>query len=135
MSIAGDYEFFSRPEWTALRRAYGLSFRGQRQMQPDFMYAAVASGDVDVIAGYTSDGLIAKYNLIALDDPKQSIPPYDAIVMLAPRRANDAALQQALQPLLGKIDVATMQEANLRAAGSASPDAVARWLWEQVGGR
>src|SRR3954471_7276546 len=39
MSIAGDYEFFSRPEWTALRKAYGLSFRGQRQMQPDFMYA------------------------------------------------------------------------------------------------
>jgi osmoprotectant transport system permease protein len=37
MSIAGDYEFFSRPEWTALRKAYGLSFRGQRQMQPDFM--------------------------------------------------------------------------------------------------
>jgi len=135
MSIAGDYEFFSRPEWAAISKAYNLKFREQRQMQPDFMYAAVASGDVDVIAGYTSDGLIAKYNLIALDDPKQSIPPYDAIVMLAPRRANDTALQQALQPLLGKIDVATMQEANLRAAGSASPDAVARWLWEQIGGR
>src|SRR5262249_45225036 len=61
MSIAGDYEFFSRPEWAALRKAYGLSFRSQRTMQPDFMYAAVASGEVDVIAGYTSDGLIAKY--------------------------------------------------------------------------
>jgi osmoprotectant transport system permease protein len=135
MSIAGDYEFFSRPEWAAISKAYNLKFREQRQMQPDFMYAAVASGEVDVIAGYTSDGLIAKYNLVALDDPKQSIPPYDAIVMLAPRRANDTALQQALQPLLGKINVATMQEANLRAAGSASPDVVARWLWEQIGKR
>ncbi len=74
----------------------------------------------------TSDGLIAKYNLTVLDDPRQSIPPYDAILLLAPRRANDAALKQALQPLLGKIDVATMQEANLRAAGSASSDVVAR---------
>jgi osmoprotectant transport system permease protein len=101
-------------------------------MQPDFMYAAVASGEVDVIAGYTSDGLIAKYNLVVLDDPRQSIPPYDAILLLSPRRANDGALKQALQPLLGKIDVATMQEANLRAAGSASPDVVARWLWEQI---
>ena len=50
-------------------------FRTQRTMQPDFMYAAVASGDVDVIAGYTSDGLIAKYGLTALDDPKHAIPP------------------------------------------------------------
>jgi len=135
LSIAGDYEFFSRPEWAAMSGAYGLKFKEQRQMQPDFMYAAVASGDVDVIAGYTSDGLIAKYNLVVLDDPKQSIPPYDAIVLLSPRRADDAALKQALQPLLGKLDVATMQEANLRAAGSASPDVVARWLWEQIGKR
>ena len=73
MSIAADYEFFSRPEWLGLRKAYGLSFRAQRQMQPDFMYAAVASGEVDVIAGYTSDGLIAKYDLIVLDDIKHCL--------------------------------------------------------------
>ena len=97
MSIAGDYEFFSRPEWANLRKAYGLSFRAQRTMQPDFMYAAVASGEVDVIAGYTSDGLIAKYDLVVLDDPKRAIPPYDAIVLLSPKRADDQALQAALQ--------------------------------------
>jgi len=138
LSIAGDYEFFSRPEWASLRKAYGLSFRMQRQMQPDFMYAAVASGEVDVIAGYTSDGLIAKYDLVTLDDPKHAIPPYDAILLLAPKRANDTALQNALRPLLGKIDIADMREANLRASGNdadSSPDAVARWLWDKVGGK
>ncbi|WP_316227319.1 ABC transporter permease/substrate-binding protein [Bradyrhizobium sp. SZCCHNR1047] len=135
MSIAGDYEFFSRPEWAALRDAYGLAFRAQRQMQPDFMYAAVASGEVDVIAGYTSDGLIAKYDLVVLDDPKHAIPPYDAILLLAPKRADDRALQDALRPLLGRIDIATMQQANLRASGSdaeSSPQAVARWLWSKI---
>jgi len=138
MSIAGDYEFFSRPEWAALQKAYGLSFRTQRTMQPDFMYAAVASGEVDVIAGYTSDGLIAKYDLVVLDDPRHAIPPYDAIVLLAPKRQSDEKLKAALQPLLGKINIAAMREANLRAAGndaSSSPDAVARWLWEKVGKR
>jgi osmoprotectant transport system permease protein len=136
MSIAADYEFFSRPEWAGLRKAYSLSFRTQRQMQPDFMYAAVASGEVDVIAGYTSDGLIAKYDLVVLDDPKHAIPPYDAIVLLAPKREADSALRGALQPLLGKIEIATMREANLRAAGgdgASSPAAVARWLWEKIG--
>ncbi|WP_128927221.1 glycine betaine ABC transporter substrate-binding protein [Bradyrhizobium guangxiense] len=135
MSIAGDYEFFSRPEWAALQKAYGLSFRGQRQMQPDFMYAAVASGEVDVIAGYTSDGLIAKYGLVTLDDPRNAIPPYDAILLLAPKRAGDERLRAALSPLLGKIDIATMREANLRASGNdanSSPDAVAKWFWEKI---
>ena len=135
MSIAADYEFFSRPEWESLRQAYGLKFRAQRQMQPDFMYAAAASGEVDVIAGYTSDGLIAKYDLVALGDPRQAIPPYDAIVLLAPKRATDQALRSALQPLLGHIDIADMREANLRAAGgndASSPDAVARWLWDKI---
>jgi osmoprotectant transport system permease protein len=135
LSIAGDYEFFSRPEWAAIKNAYGLAFRTQRTMQPDFMYAAVASGEVDVIAGYTSDGLIAKYDLAVLDDPKHAIPPYDAIVLLSPRRAHDEGLQAALKPLLGRIDIANMRAANLRASGNdaaASPEAVARWLWDKI---
>ncbi len=135
LSIAGDYEFFSRPEWASIKQSYNLAFRQQRQMQPDFMYAAVASGEVDVIAGYTSDGLVAKYDLVVLDDPKHAIPPYDAIVLVAPSRAADADFLKALQPLIGKIDIATMREANLRAAsndGSSSPDAVARWLADKI---
>jgi osmoprotectant transport system permease protein len=136
LSIAGDYEFFSRPEWAGLQNAYGLKFRAQRQMQPDFMYAAAASGEIDVIAGYTSDGLIAKYDLVVLDDPRHAIPPYDAIVLLAPKRAGDQALRNALTPLLGRIDISSMREANLRAAGgdgASSPSTVAHWLWGKIG--
>jgi osmoprotectant transport system permease protein len=138
MSIAGDYEFFSRPEWAGLQKAYGLAFRAQRQMQPDFMYAAAASGEVDVIAGYTSDGLIAKYDLVVLDDTKHAIPPYDAMVLISPKRADDKVLRMALMPLLGHIDIATMREANLRASGNdadSSSDAVAKWLWEKIGNK
>jgi osmoprotectant transport system permease protein len=79
--------------------------------------------------------LIAKYDLVVLGDPKHAIPPYDAIVLLAPKRKEDAALRSALQPLFGRIDIGAMREANLRAAGndgSSSPDAVARWLWERI---
>jgi len=32
MTIAGDYEFFDRPEWKAIRDAYGLNFAEQRSM-------------------------------------------------------------------------------------------------------
>jgi len=91
-----------------------------------------------VIAGYTSDGLIAKYDLAVLEDSKHAIPPYDAIMLISPKRASDQALRDALAPLLDKIDISDMREANLRAAGgdgASSPDAVARWLWDKIGKR
>jgi osmoprotectant transport system permease protein len=133
LTIAGDYEFFGRPEWAALRKAYGLSFREQRQMQPEFMYEAVAHGDVDVIAGYTSDGRIAQYDLAVLDDPKGAIPPYDAVLLISARRANDAAFAAALRPLAGAIDVGMMREANLRASKrGGSPAEAARFLWTEI---
>ena len=78
----------------------------------------MASGEVDVIAGYTSDGLIAKYDLVVLEDSRHAIPPYDAVLLLSPKRAHDQALQASLRPLLGKIDIADMRAANLRASGN-----------------
>jgi osmoprotectant transport system permease protein len=136
LTIAGDYEFFGRPEWAALRRAYGLTFKSERTMQQEFMYPAAESGEVDVIAGYTSDGRMTRHRLIALEDPRQAIPPYDAIVLVARKRANDRILLEALQPLNGAIDVALMREANLRAtAAEASPVGAARWLWAEIARR
>ena len=138
MSIAADYEFFSRPEWAGLQKAYGLKFRAQRQMQPDFMYAAVASGEVDVIAGYTSDGLIAKYDLVVLDDPGHAIPPYDAIVLLAPKRAADQALRSGAAAAARQDRYrrdARGEPARRRRRRRIVADAVARWLWEKIGKR
>ena len=133
LSIAGDYEFFGRPEWKAIRDAYGLSFRQQRQMQAEFMYPAVAAGEIDVISAYTSDGRVAQFGLQVLDDPKHAIPPYDAILLVSPKRASDRAFVDALRPLIGKISVDLMREANRRAGEGASPEAAARWLAEKIG--
>src|SRR5262245_8434297 len=101
MSVAADFEFFTRPERKAMRDPYGLAFDRERQMQAEFMYQAAAAGEVDVISAYTSDGRIAQYNLVVLEDPKQAVPPYDAILLVSPKRANDAAFQDALRPLVG----------------------------------
>jgi osmoprotectant transport system permease protein len=134
LTIASDYEFFARPEWRAIRDAYGLQFREQRTMQPEFMYRAVSDGSVDVISAYTSDGQIATHDLVVLDDPKHAIPPYDAILLLSPKRADDQTLIAALTPLVDAIPVSVMREANARASnGDTTPDAVARWLWERAG--
>jgi osmoprotectant transport system permease protein len=132
MTIAGDYEFLSRPEWAAIRKAYGLNFKAERVMQPEFMYPA-AGHEVDVVSAYTSDGRIAQFDLVVLADPKGAIPPYDAVLLFAPKRADDAALRDALKPLDGTIGVALMREANLRANQGQSPETVAKWMAEQIG--
>ena len=132
MTIGGDYEFFERPEWKAIREAYGLHFADRRSMQSNFMYQAAANGDVDVVSAFSSDGQIAKYDLKVLADPKHAIPPYDAILLIGRERADDGKLIAALKPLIGAIDVTTMREANLRADSGASPADVSAWLWEKI---
>lgn len=131
LDLATDVEFLERPEWAAVRDAYGLRFASMRPYQPTFMYRALASGAADVIPAFSSDGRIAAQHLAVLADPKGAIPGYDAILLLAPRRAGDARFQAALRPLIGAISVEKMREANYmvdRDHNKASPDAAARWL-------
>ncbi|WP_338447055.1 glycine betaine ABC transporter substrate-binding protein [Pelagerythrobacter marensis] len=132
LTIGADPEFFRRPEWSAVRDAYALRFGQQRTFQPTFMYNALQSGEADVISAYTSDGRIAADRLVVLDDPQDAFPAYDALVLIAPDRADDAQLVAALRPLVGAIDVATMREANLSVdrtdAGKKTPAEAAREL-------
>ena len=76
---------------TAIRKAYGLTFREQRRCSRSSCIRRRQAGEVDVIAGYTSDGRIAQHDLVVLDDPKHAIPPYDAMLLVSPKRANDRA--------------------------------------------
>jgi osmoprotectant transport system permease protein len=134
--LGSDIEFLTRPEWRALKDAYGLSFKAQRRFQPTFMYKAVTSGEVDVISAFSSDGRIAADDLVVLADPKQAIPPYDAVILLSPRRAHDARFQHALAPMLGAIPVETMRKANLtvdRDQNKLTPAQAARDLETTIG--
>ncbi|HHO49862.1 MAG TPA: ABC transporter permease subunit [Deltaproteobacteria bacterium] len=131
LKIGGDYEFFQRPEWSAVRDTYKLRFGAERSYDPTFMYDAVAQGQVDVISAYTSDGRIAAFGLETLADPARALPPYDALLVLAP--GTPAAVEAALAPLLGRIDVRWMREANRRVdIDGETPAEAAAWLQEQL---
>jgi osmoprotectant transport system permease protein len=91
------------------------------------MYRAVADGDIDVTSAFSSDGRIASFDLVVLEDPRGAIPPYDAVLLIAPARANDAAFIAALEPLVGAIDVAAMRRAN-GAGGGSGIGLAARWF-------
>lgn len=137
LTVGGDPEFFERPEWIAVRDAYGMRFRETRNFSPTFMYNALRSGEADVISAYTSDGRIAADRLFVLEDPREALPSYDAMLMLSPRIAGDEALIAALQPLVGAISVEAMREANYAVdredEGKMSPVDAAAELARKIG--
>ena len=138
LSIGSTFEFFARPEWAALRDGYGLHFGKKREFQSTFLYKAVATGEVDVISAFSSDGRIEADNLQVLDDPKHEIMSYDAIVMVSPKHAKDHKLLKALKPLIGNISVQSMRKANFmvdRPEEALTPRAAAQWLASQLGQR
>jgi osmoprotectant transport system permease protein len=112
LTLGADLEFLSRPEWTALKGAYGLAFAQEKSFNPTFMYRALLDGSADVISAFSSDGRIAADNLVVLADDRHAIPAYDAVILVSPRRRDDAVLRHALMPLVGAIGVARMREAN-----------------------
>lgn len=137
LTVGGDPEFFERPEWLAVRDAYGLRFGKTRNFAPTFMYNALQSGEADVISAYTSDGRIAADRLVVLADPKGALPSYDALLLLSPRIADDPGVAAALQPLLGAISVEAMREANFAVdredAGKLTPKQAAEMLANRAG--
>jgi osmoprotectant transport system permease protein len=131
LTLGSDLEFLSRPEWRAVDGAYHLDFKARRSFQPTFMYRALAGGEADVISAFSSDGRIAADHLVVLSDPKGAIPPYDAVILIAPKRAGDRRLIAALRPLVGTIRVEAMRAANFsvdRDAGKATPAEAAQAL-------
>jgi osmoprotectant transport system permease protein len=129
--IGGDFEIFSRPEWKGVAADYGLSTMRRRQYQPDFLYRAVMSGDADLVSAFSSDGRIARYGLVILTDPQQALPPYDAVLLVAPAHAHDPRFLASLQPLIRAIPLPLMQQANLmvdRDQDKRTPAETAAWL-------
>lgn len=135
LRLASDLEFLDRSEWAAVRRAYAMRFTGTRAYSPSFMYAALASGQADVISAFSSDGRIAADGLQVLTDPVGAIPGYDAILLVTPGRANDMRFIRAIRPLIDAIPVETMREANYlvdRDDNKRTPEQAARWLAQRI---
>lgn len=135
LSVGGDPEVFVRSEWMGARDAYGLGAMRTRAMDSTFMYGAVRDGQVDLISAYTTDGRIAAFDLVVLDDPRHVLPPYDAVILLSPRAAALPGLAEALAPLIGAIDGDAMREANRRVdLDHATPAEAAAWLAGHIAG-
>jgi len=105
-----------------LAQHYGLHLRDVHALAPAVKYQALAAGAVDVIDGYSTDGLIARYDLTVLSDDRHFFPPYEAAaVVSAALQRDDPRAVAALTELSGLIDVGRMRDLNRRLEVDGAP--------------
>ena len=112
------YEFVERPDgFAGLVKTYGLRFPGPpRVMDLTLSYRALASGQVDIIAGDATAGLIKGLDLVQLEDNRHYFPPYDAAaVARAETLLRYPEVRAALERLSGRISAADMRAMNYAA--------------------
>jgi osmoprotectant transport system permease protein len=109
------YEFLERPDgYPGLATAYGLRFLGKpRVMDLSLSYRALASRQVDLIAGDATAGLISALDLVQLQDNRHYFPPYAAApVARAQTLLRYPQVRRSLEHLGGKITAADMRGLN-----------------------
>jgi osmoprotectant transport system permease protein len=109
-------DFIGRPDGlVGLSAAYALAPAEVRPLAPGLKYQALAAGAVDVIDGYSTDGLLERYDLVTLVDDRRFFPPYEAAAVLGPRVARERPeVVAALALLSGRLDVRRMRALNRR---------------------
>ncbi len=130
------YEFLERADgYKGLAATYGLRFKAApRVMDLALIYRALAGGEVDLIAGDATNGLIAALDLARLEDDRQYFPPYHAVpVVWTPTLLRHPAIAAALGRLAGRISERDMQTMNyLVDAQHRDPAEVVRELLDRL---
>ena len=118
-----------------LQSAYGLRLEAQRSLLQAVKYEALALGEVDVVDGYSTDGLIDRYDFVVLEDDLDFFPPYQASPLVSRRlwRTRPDAVR-ALSELAGMLDEESMRSLNRRVEVEGDElDAVARDALTEMG--
>lgn len=119
--------------YDAFLDTYGFDFSRVYPMQIGLVYDALQAGEMDIILGYSTDGRIASYDLVVLEDDLRLFPPYDA----SPVATNEVLenypdLEGILLRLKGTITEEQMQEMNYEADNNLKePQLVAQEFLEE----
>jgi len=112
------YEFAERPDgFPGLAKTYGIRFAAPPLvMDLTLSYRALASRQVDVIAGDATAGLIKGLDLVQLEDTRRFFPPYDAApVARAETLLRFPQVRSAIERLANRISADDMRAMNYAA--------------------
>lgn len=110
-----DMAWINRPGdgYEGFKKIYGFEFENMFPMDIGLVYKAVASNEMDVVLGYSTDGRISAYDLVLLEDDKRLFPPYDCSPMASKEIVDKyPELNTVFLKLEGSISSEDMQELN-----------------------
>jgi osmoprotectant transport system substrate-binding protein len=114
------YEFQQRPDGLrGLEATYGLKFAEvPRTMDLGLLYRALANGQVDMVAGNSTDGPIQALGFAMLDDDRHYFPPYEAVPLLREDSLRlHPGIEVAVKRLAGKVTAQEMRGMNYAVDG------------------
>jgi osmoprotectant transport system permease protein len=111
-------DFMSRADgYAGFAKAYDFNFLKQpREMDLSLTYRALAAGQVDLIAGNSTDGLISTLDLFQLADDKRYFPPYQAVFIA--RQQSLELLNETFEKLHDTISTEEMRRLNYEVDGN-----------------
>lgn len=123
-------DFMSRADgYPGFSRAYGFNFARQpREMDLSLTYRALESGELDIIAGNSTDGLIAALDLFQLEDDRRYFPPYQAVFIA--RGNATPVLKPVFDRLANAISTDQMRKLNYEVDGNkrSAKEVAAGWI-------
>ncbi|MDQ3665945.1 MAG: ABC transporter permease subunit [Acidobacteriota bacterium] len=126
-------DFMSRADgYPGFSKAYGLRFAEQpREMELSLTYIALASNNVDLIAGNSTEGRIAAMDLVQLEDDRRYFPPYEAVYLVRKDSLTRVpVLAEVLEKLANAIKTEEMRQLNYEVdANKRGPaETVREWI-------
>lgn len=140
---AGDLVMVGPPEFEerqdglpGIKAVYGdFELKDFLAVDPGLRYQALTSGEADVVVAFGTDGEIAAFDLVLLEDDRGMFPPYQVapVVRMDVLDANPG-LAEPLNELSAKLTNEVMQRLNYEVSGNRrEPEEVAREFLQQEG--
>ncbi len=114
--LACTHEFAERPDgYPGLANVYGIKFKDVKSLDSGLTYTAVKEGKADVCDAFSTDGRIIAFDLRILEDDLNFFPDYSCVPIVRKDTLDKhPQIATALNKLVGKLDVATMQKLNAK---------------------
>lgn len=100
--FGAEHDFYERDDgMPGITAVYGFDFKKEVGMDIGLKYQAVASGEVDVINIFSTDGRLREHDMIVLDDDKRFFPSYFCATLV---RSEILEKYPELNAVLGMMD-------------------------------
>lgn len=123
MKAGFGYKFIQREDGlVGLTESYGLQLQNVIGMQQTLKYQATDKGDIDLLEVYTTDGRLAMYDFVVLEDDPHFFPPYEAAALVRGKiLERHPELGNVISLLTNALDPPRMRELNLRIQEQGEP--------------